>query len=282
LADRIGLGTVADVRGWEYDVGHVNAPPIVPISIRRRAREWMRLLEMASFVRTPTLGLMQKTIGVLGAYYLRLVWKTSRLIIEPADIYQRAVRDFPIIIALWHGQHFMAPFLKRKGYRAKVLISRHRDGEVNAIAAERLGIGTVRGSGSQGGEFQRKGGVSAFHEMLEALADGYIMALTADVPKIARVAGLGIIKLAQASGRPIYPVAMATSRRYELSNWDRSVINLPFGRCALVVGEPIRVAADADAAASEAARRALEQALNGVTDRAYAIVDRRGEDGERG
>lgn len=237
---------------------------------------------MASFVRIPTLGLMQKTIGVLGAYYLRLVWKTCRLIIEPADIYGRVECDLPIIIALWHGQHFMAPFLKREGYRAKVLISRHRDGEVNAIAAERLGIGTVRGSGSQRGEFQRKGGVSAFHEMLEALAAGYNMALTADVPKIARVAGLGIIKLAQASGRPIYPVAMATSRRHELSNWDRSVINLPFGRCAVVAGEPIRVAADADAAASEAARRALEQALNGVTDRAYAIVDRRGEDGERG
>jgi lysophospholipid acyltransferase (LPLAT)-like uncharacterized protein len=237
---------------------------------------------MSPIKRIVTTSRVQKAIGICGAWYLHLVWNTSRVVIEPADFYDRAEREVPIIIALWHGQHFMAPFIRRKGDRAKVLISRHRDGEVNAIAAERLGVGTVRGSGSQGGEFQRKGGVGAFGEMVAALAEGYNMALTADVPKIARVAGLGIIKLAQASGRPIYPLAMATSRRIELANWDRSAVNLPFSRCALVAGEPIRLAADADTAAIEAARAALQEALNHVTSRAYAIVDRRGKDGARG
>ena len=56
------------------------------------------------------------------------------------------------------------------------------------------------------------------------------------------------------SGRPIYPIAMATSRRFELRNWDRTTVNLPFARGATVVPEPIRVAADADEAALEAAR----------------------------
>jgi hypothetical protein len=51
------------------------------------------------------------------------------------------------------------------------------------------------------------------------------------------------------------------------------VINLPFGRGALVGGGPIRVAADADDATMEAARRALEQELNAATARAYALVD---------
>ncbi len=66
------------------------------------------------------------------------------------------------------------------------------------------------------------------------------------MPKVARVAGLGIIKLAQASGRPIYPSAIATSRRYVVDNWDRTTINLPFGRGAGVAAEPISVPADAD------------------------------------
>src|SRR5258708_32627029 len=58
----------------------------------------------------------------------------------------------PAIFAFWHGQRFMTPFIKTKNsYRAKVLISRHRDGEFNAIAVERLGIGTIRGSGDHGG-----------------------------------------------------------------------------------------------------------------------------------
>jgi lysophospholipid acyltransferase (LPLAT)-like uncharacterized protein len=128
------------------------------------------------------------------------------------------------------------------------------------------------------GGFIGKGGVSAFKEMLSALEQGCNVALTADIPKVARVAGLGIVKLASVSGRPIYPVAIATRRRVELDNWDRTAINLPFGRGGRVAGDPVRVPPDADGATLEAARRALELALDAATARAYAIADRpRGE-----
>ncbi len=219
----------------------------------------------------------QGAIGAVAAWYLRLVWHTSRPIIEPANIYETA--ELPAILALWHGQHFMAPFVKRGDprHRAKVLISRHRDGELNARAAERLGVGTIRGSGAHNGEFYRKGGAVAFNEMLNALKEGYNIALTADVPKVSRVAGLGVVKLAQHSGRPIYPVAIASSRRVTLDNWDKTAINLPFGRIALVAGAPVQVAADADNAALEEARLAVERELNRATERAYAIADRRSE-----
>jgi lysophospholipid acyltransferase (LPLAT)-like uncharacterized protein len=221
----------------------------------------------------------QKTVGVLAAEYLRFVWWTNRFIIEPADFYERSVPDLPFIVAMWHGQHFMVPFFKREQHRVKALISRHRDGAINAIAAERLGIEPVRGSGGHGGDaaevYQRKGGASAFKELLAALDQGYNVALTADVPKVSRIAGRGVVQLARASGRPIYPVAVATSRRIELHNWDRSSINLPFGRFVIAVGAPIRVSADAGDAAIEAARQLVESELNAATDRAYAIVDRR-------
>jgi len=68
----------------------------------------------------------------------------------------------------------------------------------------------------------------------------------------------------------------------ELNNWDRTAINLPFGRGGGVASEPLRVPADADGAALEAARRALEAALNAATARAYAIADRPREDVRRG
>jgi hypothetical protein len=223
----------------------------------------------------------QHTAGIVAAEYLRLVWKTSRLVIEPEGIYERFARDAPVIIAMWHGQHFLVPFIRRAQDRAKVLVSRHRDGEINAIAAERLGVGTVRGSGHHTGGFIDKGGVSGFKEMLSALEEGCSVALTADVPKVARVAGLGIVKLASASGRPIYPVAIATHWRVELDNWDRTAINLPFGRGGRVAGEPVRVPPDADAQTLEAARCALEAALDAATARAYTIADRRGRDSSR-
>jgi lysophospholipid acyltransferase (LPLAT)-like uncharacterized protein len=223
----------------------------------------------------------QKVAAVGAAQYLRLVWKTTRFVVEPPGIVDRALPDVPIIVAMWHGQHFLSPFVRR-GHPAKVLVSRHRDGEINALVAEYFGVETIRGSGAHGPEFQRKGGVTAFHQMREALAQGYNLALTADVPKISRVAGLGVIKLAAMSGRPIYAMAIATRNRITLKNWDRSTINLPFGRGAMVGAGPFRIAADADAAALEAARRTLEQELNAATARAYALVDgnSRGKAGE--
>ena len=217
---------------------------------------------------------VQQTVGTVGAWYLRFVWATSTQVLEPADIYERV--QTPAIIAMWHGQHFLMPFIKKANaeHRAKVLISRHRDGEVNAIAAEKLGIGTIRGSCAHNGEFHRKGGVSAFTEMLDALKDGYNVAMTADVPKISRIAGMGVIKLAQHSQRPIYGVAIASSRRKELNNWDRTAINLPFSRIALVASEAITVDANADAAMLEAKRLEVQNELNRLTRRAYEIADK--------
>ena len=220
---------------------------------------------------------VQRVLGVLAAEYLRLVWLTNRFSYEPADIYPRVEPEMPAIFAFWHGQHLMTPFIKTKPtYKAKVLISRHRDGEFNAIAAERLGIGTIRGSGDHGSAFHRKGGVGAFREMLQALEDQWNVATTADVPKRARVVGLGVIMLARESGRPIMPFAMATSRFVRLRNWDRTTINLPFGRGALVGIKEIHVPPDADAAAMEALRQELEDTLNEATRRAYRQLGRPG------
>jgi hypothetical protein len=101
--------------------------------------------------------------------------------------------------------------------------------------------------------------------------------MTADVPKRSRVVGLGIIMLARESGRPIMPFAMATSRFIRLKNWDRTTINLPFGRGALVGIEEINVPPNADAATMEQLRQKLENILNEATRRAYAIVGRREE-----
>lgn len=219
-------------------------------------------------------GWFQNVAGFVAAQFLRLVWRTNRFAFDPPDVYDIVEPEMPVILAFWHGQHFMTPFIRKAHHRGKVLISRHRDGEINARAAERLGIGTVRGSGDHGSAFHRKGGVGAFKEMLHALEDRWNVALTADVPKRARVAGLGIIMLARESGRPIMPFAMATSRFIRLGNWDRTTINLPFGRGALVGGEVIRVPADADAAAMETLRLQLEATLNDATRRAYANVGR--------
>jgi hypothetical protein len=223
---------------------------------------------------------LQRAVGFLAAEFLRLVWLTNKFSFDPPDVHEIVEPQLPAIFAFWHGQHFMTPFIKTKeSHRAKVLVSRHRDGECNAIAAERLGVGIIRGSGDHGSAFHRKGGVGAFKEMVRALEENYNVGLTADVPKRSRVAGLGIIMLARESGRPIMPFAMATSRFIRLNNWDRTTINLPFGRGRLVGGDVIVVPPDADAETMEKLRAQLEATLNDATRRAYVQLGRPEEAG---
>ena len=216
---------------------------------------------------------VQRSVAFAGAEYLRLVFKTNRLVFPPEQLYAAADPDLPVILAMWHGQHFLVPFIRRPADRGKVLISHHRDGEINALTAQRLGIEIIRGSGDPGGRFDRKGGVGAFVQMVEALRNGYTVALTADVPKIARRASPGLVKLASVSGRAIYPIAIASSRRVVLDNWDRTTINLPFGRLGVALGAPVRVPAELDDAETERARCAIEASLDDATERAYALSD---------
>jgi hypothetical protein len=230
---------------------------------------------MLSFRKLTQSAWIQQSVGTIAAAYLRLVRGTNSVVIEPADAYERFGSGTPLIIAFWHGQHFMVPFIQRPGFRGKVLISMHRDGEMQAAAVERLGIGTVRGSGSHDRDFRRKGGVTAFKEMVDTLASGVNMALTADVPKVSRVAGLGIIMLAKQSGRPIVPVGVTTSRAIQFNNWDHSTIGLPFGRCAIVAGEPLSVPARADDDLMRSLRAELEDRIEKATLRAYELVGRK-------
>ena len=214
-------------------------------------------------------------LGRAVAGYLKFVWKTQRVTLEPADLYDWIDDELPLILTFWHGQHFLAPFVPKSRHRAKVMISRSFDADINAIAAEALGIGTIRGSGTHRKNFHEKGGVAATRQMIDTLAQGINVAMTADVPKISRRAGLGVVSIAKHSGRPVYPVAIATSNRLIMKrSWDKSSLHLPFGRAAMVIEKPILVAADADNDALEHARTEIEERLNKATARAEALVGR--------
>jgi lysophospholipid acyltransferase (LPLAT)-like uncharacterized protein len=220
---------------------------------------------------------VQRLAGETLAAWLRVVHATSRFVSLPEDLYAPIRGEYPYIVAMWHGQHFLVPFMRREGHSFKVLISRHGDGEINAVAVTRLGLGLVRGSGGKAKRQHRRGGPAALRGLLATLEDGSSVGLTADIPRTGGIAGPGIVTLARLSGRPIVPVAVATSNMVRLSTWDRATLNLPFSRGAFVVGDLVRVPADADAAVIEGKRRELESALDEAHRRAYGLVGRRFE-----
>ncbi|MEM5580956.1 lysophospholipid acyltransferase family protein [Roseibium sp. AS2] len=215
-------------------------------------------------------------VGSLLAGYLKLVYRTNRFVVAPEGVHARMEADLPVIVAMWHGQHFMVPFAKPSHWLAKVMISRSADGEINAIAASKFGLGLIRASGGKNArQIKKRGGMRGFIEALRALKDGYSIAMTADVPKgPSRKSGVGIVQLAKHSGRPILPVAVATSRSIELNSWDRASVNLPFGRGGIAVGELIWVPAETEEDALEAYRLQVEEGLNAATRHAYELVGR--------
>ncbi|HZP19534.1 MAG TPA: lysophospholipid acyltransferase family protein [Bauldia sp.] len=239
-----------------------------PALSRRRSSLGTRLLRSSP---------VQATAATLLANYLRLVHRTSSLSFDPEAPYAKYIHLAPVIFTMWHGQHFMLPFVRIFDFEVRVMISRHHDGELNARIAEKLGIRPIRASTARdASRVIEKGGMTGFLEMKAALEEGVCVSMTADISNLAaRRAGLGIVALARASGRPIIPVAYASSRRIDIGSWDRATINLPFSRAVCAVGEPILVPPDAGDALLEEKRQLVENELNDATRRAYALADRR-------
>jgi Uncharacterized protein conserved in bacteria len=217
------------------------------------------------------------TLGTLLATYLRFVRLTSRMVYFDRAVGETVRADHPSIVAMWHGQHFMVPLVRPRGVPIAVLMSAHADGEMNAIAIEQLGLSTIRASGAhKPGDVRRKKGAQGFIQMLKALKAGTTIAMTADVPKgPAKKSGRGIILLARHSGRPILPLAYASSRRWTVDSWDTAAFNLPFARAAVVTEAPIFVPPETSDEEVDRFRELLDAALNEATRRAYAIVDNR-------
>ncbi|MBD8907140.1 lysophospholipid acyltransferase family protein [Methylorubrum zatmanii] len=220
---------------------------------------------------------VQRILGVAAAGYLRLVRRTNRFTVEPEGAYGRLDATGPFIAAMWHGQHIMISFMRRPQDRVATIISRSPDGNINTLALTRLGVRVMRASGARGRavrDARAKGGAEGLRAMVKALKGGETVAFSADVPKVSRICDAGIIMLARFSGCPIVPVAVVTSRHIRFNSWDRACLGLPFGRGAMVFGEPTHVPRDITPEEVDALRQRVQAELNRVHDRAYTLVGR--------
>ena len=214
--------------------------------------------------------LVQGMLARLVALYLRLVWATTRWTLVGEE-HARPFADRPMILAFWHerlplaalGWRLLAQRVPQSGRRrAKVLISRHRDGRLIAAAVRPFGIDVVHASSS-------KGGVAGLRGLARILSDGGVAVITPDGPRgPARVAAPGVAQLAALTGVPVLPCAAASTRMRLAGSWDRMRFPLPFGRGFAVVGAPVSVPRD-DA---EAALPAIAAALSDACARADAMA----------
>lgn len=213
--------------------------------------------------------LVQRALATLIAAYIRgvyqsTVWETENL----GPIHAHATAGKPAIICFWHGRMVMMPNFWRYRMKLHLLGSRHADARLIYRTVQRFGVDTIIGSSDHGG-------AQALRAMVKAIRAGGSICMTPDGPRGPRMrANLGVAVLARMSGAPVVPVAYATTRGRVLRSWDRFFLPYPFGRGALVVGDPVTVARDADETAMEAARLLIEQRLNAVTREADRLCGR--------
>ncbi len=236
---------------------------------------------MKALLRSPA---VQTVLALLAAGYLRLLFATLRWRYGDMTEAHRAIAaPEGMIILFWHGR--LAPAMACRallGAKPRyAMVSLSRDGAFIARAAEWVGVPTIRGSmakpGGGGSEAASqsagKGGAHAFWRILQATKTGAAALLTPDGPRgPSQRMALGAAQLARLSGAPVMLCGFAASPALAARSWDSARVPLPFGRAALVVDGPLRLAPDADEAATEAARADWEARLQAAQAKAEALL----------
>jgi lysophospholipid acyltransferase (LPLAT)-like uncharacterized protein len=192
-----------------------------------------------------------------GVTLIRLLAMTWRMrVVNGEEVRAARASGQRVIFTLWHGELLPLLWHHRKEGVA-VVISEHRDGEIIAQIAERLGYATVRGSSSRGGG-------RALIGLIRALQEGRDGAVTPDGPRgPAHVFAAGAAIASQRTGVPLLPIRASATRAWRLKSWDRFLVPKPFATVRVTYGPLTAVDAATPREAAEQAPR-LQAVLDAV------------------
>lgn len=231
---------------------------------------------MKSLVGNPV---FQFVIGRLIGSYMLFVGVTTRWTKVNEEVMAQFWRPDggKMVGCIWHGRFSLIHKMWRFGKgvpRAKMLVSRSNEGGITAHISRTVGAEVIRGSGGKASK-KGKGGVEATLSMARHIDKGGVIALTPDGPKGPRMrVKRGPVMLAKIAEAPLVAVTWATSNRLLVKkSWDQFVFPLPFGRGALIWGNPIAPPPpEATEAEIEAVRLALEIEMNRIAAEADRIA----------
>lgn len=199
--------------------------------------------------------------------YARAVAATATIV--PAGRYRWPDIPKGSVLAIWHGSapSLLAAFAARKPTMpVKLMVSRDSRGDCVALFCRWLGFEIVRGDAEHGGW-------KALLEIANELQNGAAAVISPDGGGPPFVARIGVVALASAVGTPLIPVgADCRPSLLEHHKWDAARNPLPYGRIAIVCGEPLRFPPLDDAAALEKACQQLQDALDRTTEEARGAL----------
>jgi len=209
--------------------------------------------------------LLTRLGGLLSATAIRQWMATLdyRILYEDpsVDPARRDCRGQKIYI-FWH-EHLLFPIYLRGHCNLAMLLSRHRDADVLARAANHLGFDCVRGS-------TFRGGTAALRELVRRSRQKHLT-ITPDGPRgPRRRLAQGPIYLASKLQLPLVAMGFGFDRPWRVASWDRFAIPRPFCRARAVISGHLRIPPQLDRQATERYRLEVEQMLNRLTDQAEA------------
>ncbi len=214
--------------------------------------------------------LAAKIIPFIYAYYLKLVYYTSKIIVAPED-----EKDFMLIkkgqtaCFFWHNKSSIAPFLFKKyklhsPTKMKVLTSDNSDGRLVAGVVKRFKFGIIFGS-------THKKALFALRNIMKFMSvSDSILGIAADGPRGPRmkfISNLDIIAIKNNWG--VAAITCSIDRAIILRNWDRTHIPLPFSRIIFKVKY-----FDAGEYSSEANSRKLSNDIESFLNEKTLEIDR--------
>ena len=212
--------------------------------------------------------LTQLLISLLGSLYVLFVYKTSKINLKNRKNIDRLFkRNESFIYAFWHDQLLICPLTWQSEFEIKVLISKHRDGDIIARLISKLGFKAIRGSTHKSGKTKNKGGLTSARQMIKSLKKGISIGISPDGPKGPRhKVSDGILNISRLSNSSILPVGIGFKKKWVLNTWDKFIIPKPFNQITIIWGEAIP--AIKDEKSINQTKNKLESKMENLTKRA--------------
>jgi lysophospholipid acyltransferase (LPLAT)-like uncharacterized protein len=196
---------------------------------------------------------------------LRATWRIR--VVESPSLKRALKEKRMLVMAHWHGDELGIIHLIRP-YRASVMTSTSKDGDLVNFIVHFFGVKTARGSSTRGGVGALKGMIRLAKE------EGYIPSVAVDGPKGPyHKAKPGIFEISKLLDCEIAMISVACDRSFVFKKaWNKSFLPLPFARVVAVWGELLPKVPEGADCRNPALALSLENALTDAGQQARNLI----------
>lgn len=176
---------------------------------------------------------------------IRLLFKSCRLQIENAEEFLEAGLRDPNLLALWHEQLLVIPFLlagRFKNLQFTALISKSRDGQLLEYIKENL-------ANTQSIRVAHDSKHSSIKRIIEAIKHNRVVVITPDGPQGPwKVLKRGVLQASYLAKANIWALSWQATRELRLPTPDKMKLPLPFQTLTITLNrlDPVKEAQQMD------------------------------------